>query len=675
MKTLAGGGLLLAAAAALAQEDAVVITATRVPQPSLEVPASVDRLYADEIREGRPQVNLSESLGRVPSIVVQNRQNYAQDLQISSRGFGARATFGVRGIRLIADGIPATMPDGQGQASTFALGSAERIEVLRGPFSALYGNAAGGVIVVDTADGPTAPTATAGLHAGSYDTWKAAVGFGGQFGRLNAIGDLSRFDTEGYRDHSAATRDQLNAKFKVENLTLVVNSLRQPDSQDPGGLNRAALEANPQQAGPNAIPFNTRKSVNQDQAGLRLQQRLGGTSSLEAMVYAGQRDVLQFLGFRGDFGLSSGGVVDLDRNYGGGALRFFTGETFRIAAGVEYERMDERRKGFVNDFGTVGALRRDADDVVESTDFFAQAEWRIAERWSAHAGVRTSRVEFRSTDYFIAGANPDDSGERTYSETTPVAGLLYRHSKTLSLYGSVGRGFETPTFAELAHTNPPASGLNFALEAARSKHAELGAKAFFPRLARVNAALFAIDTEDEIVVDVNAGGRTTFKNAARTERRGFELGLETVMPGPWGAQFAYTYLDATFREGFTSTVMGSPVTVPPGNMLPGVPKSQAYAQLSYRQPRFYTYLEALYRSRVPVDDVNSEFADAYSVFNLVAGLVQQGTGWRVTEYVRLDNLADRDYVGSVIVNEANRRFYEPAPGRSISAGIQASVQF
>jgi iron complex outermembrane receptor protein len=368
-------------------------------------------------------------------------------------------------------------------------------------------------------------------------------------------------------------------------------------------------------------------------------------------------------------------VVDLDRNYGGGALRFFTGETFRIAAGVEYERMDERRKGFVNDFGVIGALRRDEDDVVESTDFFAQAEWRFAERWSAHGGVRTSRVEFRSTDYFIGGANPDDSGERTYSETTPVAGLLYRYSKTLSLYGNVGRGFETPTFAELAHRNPPATGLNFALEAARSKHAELGVKALFPRLARVSAALFAIDTEDEIVVDVNAGGRTTFKNAAGTERRGFELGMETVMPGPWGAQFAYTYLDATFKEGFTSTVMGSPVTVPQGNMLPGVPKSQAYAQLSYRQPRFYTYLEALYRSRVPVDDVNSEFADAYAVFNLVAGLVQQGTGWRITEYVRLDNLADRDYVGSVIVNEANRRFYEPAPGRNITAGIQASVQF
>src|SRR5687768_14962339 len=214
MKRMVGGGFLLAASAALAQEpgnaDAVVVTATRRPQPSLEIPASIDRIYADEIRAGRPQVNLSESLGRVPGVVVQNRQNYAQDLQISSRGFGARSTFGVRGVRLIADGIPATMPDGQGQASTFALGSAERIEVLRGPFSALYGNAAGGVIVVDTEDPPERLTLGVNFMAGSYDTWRAGVRLGG----WNTLVDVSRFETEGYREHSAATRDHLNAKLR-----------------------------------------------------------------------------------------------------------------------------------------------------------------------------------------------------------------------------------------------------------------------------------------------------------------------------------------------------------------------------------------------------------------------------------------------------------------------------
>jgi iron complex outermembrane recepter protein len=678
MKKMAGGGLLLVAAAAFAQEDAVVITATRVPQPSLEVPASVDRIYADEIRQGRPQVNLSESLGRVPGIVVQNRQNYAQDLQISSRGFGARATFGVRGIRLIADGIPATMPDGQGQASTFALGSAERIEVLRGPFSALYGNGAGGVIVVDTEDPPEKPTIGADVMVGDFGTWRAGVLFGG----YKALLDASRFETDGYRDHSAARRDHYNAKLKFglrpdTSLTIIGNQLRQPDTQDPLGLTRAQFEQNPQQAVPQAFIFNTRKTVYQEQIGATLSHRMSSSSTVQATVYGGSRWVEQYLGFAGGAPppTTSGGVVQLDRGYGGGALRFSTGEVLRVSLGAEYERMEERRKGFVNDNGVQGELRRNEDDSVWSTDFYAQAEWRFAERWSAHGGVRASRVEFESTDFFIVPGNPDDSGSRAYSATTPVAGLLYRYSKTVSLYGNLGRGFETPTFAELAHQNPPASGLNFALEPARSRHAEAGVKAIIPNRARLNAALFGIETEDEIVVDVNMSGRTTFKNAARTERRGFELAAETLMPGPFGAQFAYTYLDATLKEGFTSTVMGNTVTVPAGNMLPGVPKSQAYARLSYRQPRFYTYLEALYRSRVPVDDVNSEFADAYSVFNLVAGLVQQGPGWRISEYVRLDNLTDRNYAGSVIVNEGNRRFYEPAPPRNISAGIQASLQF
>jgi iron complex outermembrane recepter protein len=664
-------------AIAAAQEDAVVVTATRAPQPSLEIPASVDRLYGEEIREGRPAVNLSESLGRVPGIVVQNRQNYAQDLQVSSRGFGARATFGVRGIRLIADGVPATMPDGQGQASTFALGSAESIEVLRGPFSALYGNAAGGVISVETADGPATPTAEAGLLAGSYGTWRAALKYGGQWGALNGSGEISRFETNGYRDHSAAVRDHVNAKVKyglsdAATLTLVANSLRQPDTQDPLGLTRTQMEENPRQAIANASIFNTRKTVEQDQAGVTLNQKFSGFR-MEAMAYGGSRWVEQFLAIPLAVqagALHSGGVVQLDRGYAGGALRFFTGETLRLSGGIEYERMGEHRRGYVNDNGTATTLKRREYDTVSSSDLFVQAEWRFAERWSAHGGLRHSRVGFESKDYFIGGGNPDDSGTRDYSATTPVAGILHRFTRHISFYGNVGRGFETPTFAELAHQNA-GSGLNFALQPARSRHAELGVKAVYPRHGRLNAAVFDIQTRDEIVVDTAAGGRTTFMNAGRTERRGVEVAAETLLPGPWQANLGYTRLDAVFRDPFIS----NGVPVPSGNRIPGVPGSQLGAQLKYRQPGWYGYLEALYRSRVPVNDVNSEFANAYTVYNAVVGLQQQGGRWRFSEFMRIDNLGDKNYVGSVIVNDANQRFYEPSPRRNMSVGIQASLQF
>jgi iron complex outermembrane recepter protein len=680
-KTLFAGALALAPLCAAAQEDAVVVTATRAPQPSLQVPASVDRIEADEIREGRPQVNLSESLGRVPGIVVQNRQNYAQDLQISSRGFGARSTFGVRGIRLIADGIPATMPDGQGQAATFSLSSAERIEVLRGPFSSLYGNASGGVISIETRDGPQTPTGEATLSLGSYDTWRAGLLFGGQWGALNAIGDLSRFETDGYREHSAATRDHLNSKLRYRlnpdtSLTLVANSLRQPETQDPLGLSRADFDENPRQVHPNALLFNTRKTVNQDQVGTTLSHRLG-QGRVEAMLYGGERFVEQFLAIplfvQNATPTHSGGVVNLDRSYGGGALRYSTDvAAVKLSAGVEHERMDERRRGFNNENGTAGVLRRDEDNRVTSTDVYAQAEWRFAERWSLHGGARHSEVRFKSDDRFIAAGNPDDSGERDFRATTPVVGLLYRASPRLSLYGNLGRGFETPTFVELAYRRV-GSGLNFDLEASRSRHAEIGAKAILAGALRLNAALFDIVTQDEIVVDVNEGGRARFKNAGHTDRRGVELGVETLLGGAWEARAAWSYIEATFRETFTANE--GTVTVPAGSRLPGVPRSQLYAEVRYRRDAFYTQLEGMIRSRVAVNDQNSEFAGGFAVFNVVAGLAQQGGRWRLTEFVRIDNLADRNYAGSVIVNDGNGRYYEPSPRRNMTVGVQASVQF
>ena len=685
-RVIGGGALALAISSAIAQEDGVVVTATRVPQPSLEVPASIDRVYGDEIRQGRAQVNLSESLGRVPGILVQNRQNYAQDLQVQSRGFGARSTFGVRGIRLIADGIPATMPDGQGQAATFALGSAERIEVLRGPFSSLYGNASGGVINVDTQDGPPTPTVWGDVSAGSFDTWRAALKFGGQWGRLNALGDVSHFETDGYRQHSAAMRDQLNAKLRIglqdrSSVTLVANGLNQPDTQDPLGLTRAEYQADPKQATPNALLFNTRKSISHEQLGATFNHAFTD-SRLQATVYGGQRTVQQFLAIplaTQAAPTHSGGVVDLDRNFSGLAVRYFhdLAANLRFSFGAEYEQMAEHRRGYVNNLGEQGNLKRDEDDTVSSTGLFAQAQWKFAERWALHGGLRSSHVNFKSEDRFIAPGNPDDSGQKSYDATTPVAAILFKLNERTTFYGNYGRGFETPTFAELANVNAPATGLNFGLEASRSRHLEAGMKTVLPAGLRLNAAVFNIVTENEIVIDRSAGGRSTFKNAGHTDRKGLEIGAETVSTGPWEARVAYTYLDATFRESF-DTLTGTPampVTVPAGSQLPGVPKSVIYGELRYQKERFYAQLEGLYKAKTPVNDQNSDFADAYTTFNVVFGLVQGTSRWRISEFVRVDNLTDKNYVGSVVVNDANSRYFEPSPQRSMTLGVQARLQF
>jgi iron complex outermembrane receptor protein len=664
-------------------DNAVVVTATRTDRPALEIPASVDRVYAEDIRFARPMINLSESLARVPGVVVQNRYNYAQDLQVSSRGFGARSTFGIRGLRLYADGIPATMPDGQGQASSFSLGSAERIEVLRGPFSALYGNASGGVINVITESGPAEPRVWLDTAAGSFGTRRYALKAGNTSGRANWIAEASTFDTEGYREHSAATRDQVNAKLRYESgpattLSLIANSLRQQESQDPLGLSRAQVESNPRQADPSAIAFNTRKSVLQDQGGVTLAHALDDGAQVQAAVFMGQRSVRQFLAFSGAAPVtSSGGVVDLDRGYGGANLRYsrrasLLGAPLTVSLGAEYERMSERRRGFVNEGGVAGPLRRDEDDTVSSLDGYAQAEWRFAPQWIAHAGARMSRVSFRSTDYFIVPGNPDDSGSRAFSNTSPMAGIVYRVSPSASLYANYGRGFETPTFAELAYRST-GTGLNFALSPSRSRQVEAGVKIAAGARGRVTAALFDVDVRDELVVDSNVGGRSVFRNAGRTRRSGAEVSAERRFAGGFDAYAAWTALDARYREGFTSSTL----TVPAGNVLPGIPRTHFYGEARWRHEAsgFTAALEFVRNSRVAVNDANSEFAPGYGVMNMALGFSQRGEKWKLSEFLRIDNLTDRRVIGSVIVNEANGRYYEPSPGRNAMLGIQASLSF
>lgn len=677
---------------AQAQEAALLpevsVSATRVQRDNMDLPVSIDTVDRRAIREDNPQVNLSEVLGRVPGIAVQNRQNYAQDLQISSRGFGARSSFGVRGIRLIADGIPATMPDGQGQAATFNLSSAQRIEVLRGPFSSLYGNAAGGVVQIFTADGPVEPVFSTSVSAGSYGTWKLGAQYGVQHGPLNAIVDVSRFATDGYRDHSATRRDTGNAKLSYNlgsagRLTLVVNVLDQPETEDPLGLTAAQVAQNRRQATGVAYQFNTRKSITQSQAGMTYDVKLSGGHSLQARAYLGDRQVTQHLAIPvavQNAPTHSGAVVDLDRGYGGLGLRWtHEGQVavrrLTLSAGVDHDRMDERRRGFMNNNGITGVMKRNEDNAVDNTDIYAQAEWQLLPRLSLLAGLRHSRVAFDSRDYFIAGTNLDDSGAVDYVRTTPALGATFRVSPVVNLYVNAGRGFETPTFAELAYRPGGATGLNFALRPSNSLHRELGIKALTGERGHVNVALFRIDTKDEIVVNSAAGGRTDYRNASGTQRKGLEVAWQQRYGTGFESALAWTLLDAKFSQPFVSGT--PPTTVNAGNRLPGIASNLLYGELLWRHAAsgFHAGIELRHSGKVFVNDQNSEAAAAYTVANLRAGFVQRGKGWRLSEFVRVDNVSDRAHIGSVIVADGNGRYYEPAPGRALMAGVTLEMMY
>lgn len=681
----AGTGSTAAVAATDGLLDPVVVTATRVPEPAATLPVSIDRIGATAIAIGQRQVNLSESLDEVPGVIAQERQNYAQDLQLSIRGFGARSSFGTSGVRLIADGVPGTMPDGQGQLSHFDLGSASRIEVLRGPFSALYGNAAGGVIAITTEDGRPGGFAEADAAVGSYGTERYALKGGGGGASDTYVLDASHFATDGYRDHSAVERNLLNGKVVIDlgtgaSLTLVGNALDMPEAEDPLGLTRPQLAADPTQAGTNALAYNTRKALTQEQAGATYRRPMGDSTDLTATVYVGARHTTQYqaiLQSAEQRRTSPGGVVDLARTYTGmdvhGAHHGVLGSgTYELTAGVSYDVLDEGRQGYLNfvgsELGVMGALRRDLLNRAYNVDEYLQAEWRPGPAWRLFAGVRNALVEISSNDHLARLGVTAETGVR-YTATNPVGGISYDLAHGVVLYGTYGRGFETPTLNALAYRSTDGSlpGLNFGLRPARSDNFEAGIKVGGDTL-RLTLAGFYIATQDELAIAASSGGRAVYANIDRTERRGAELGLDWAPVAGLTARVAYSYLRAVVDSRYSTceSVPCTPVLIPSGNRLPAVPANSVYAGLTWApDAAAVTYrLETIGRSSMFVDDRNSDAAGGYWVSNLSATVEQRHGDWRITESARLDNLFNRSYVGSVIVNDSNGRFFEAEPGRT-----------
>jgi len=707
--------LLLATAPALAQisSEPVVISASGSELRVFDTPYAVGVVDAEALRAAGPMVNLSEALARVPGLVVSNRHNYAQDLQINSRGFGARASFGVRGLRLYADGLPASGPDGQGQVTSFDLAGAQRIEVLRGPFSALYGNSSGGVIALVSA-APTKRELTLDGDAGSDGLRQWRLGIAAPLGSGWSLrAQVSRFQTDGFRPQSQAERSLGNVRLgwdgERDRVIVVLNAINQP-ALDPLGLTRAQFEQNPDQTTGVALPqdmpgqadrFNTRKNTWQDQAGVSWRHRFADAGALrESLVslYRGQRSVTQWQSIpvaTQTAATQPGGVIDFDRSFNGADARLVwrwalaDGRQAQLVAGVAADRSAEDRRGFENFSGTgadrllgvSGRLRRDEHNRVETRDVYAQGEAQFAAHWTATLGLRSGRVDFESTDRYIVGSNRDDSGALAYRYSNPVAAIQWRAADGLQLYLSAGRGFESPTFNELAYRPDGQPGFNSALRAQTSRQWELGAKWREPTLGlALDAALFDARSDDEIGVASNSGGRSTFRNVGRTQRQGAELDLRWRIAPTWRAQVTATLLQATYTDGFNvcaSVPCSTPtLPVPAGNRIAGTLARSGFAELAWQPVQAVELaVEARGQGRLPVNDVNSDFAAGYGLLALRARW-QFGLGpGRLDLLARLDNLADRRVAGSVIVNEGNSRFFEPAPGRSALLSARWALAF
>lgn len=664
----------------------VVVSASRAEQLSFDAPAAVTSIDRDTLQNAGPQVNLSESLNRVPGLTILNRQNYAQDLQVSIRGFGARSAFGIRGIRLLVDGIPATTPDGQGQGSSISLTSTDRIEVLRGPLAQLYGNSAGGVIQAFTRDAPAQPDIGAQLYTGSYGLRRSDWQYAGKVGGVGLVADYSTFESNGFRGNSRTERNQFNGKLSVDatdstRVHVVFNRFDMPLALDPTGLTAAQLLADPAQAGTNAIQRQARKMVLQNQLGTSVQHSIDGTHSLTARLYYGTRDNTQY---QTGAASATGAWVGLERAYYGTGLQYNARSTVGAmpvawVAGYEFDRSRETRQGGAAAGGQKTSTTRNEDNQASNSDLFVQATVSVSTQLSLLGGLRHSTVSFKSDDNFLKDGN--GSGTTRYRASNPVLGLAYHASDSLNVYANYGKGFESPTLAEVAYTGAATPAFNTAIRASRSQHYELGAKWLPTAQSRVDMTLFQIDSKDEIVVASNTGGNSTFKNAPGTRRTGWELSGNALLTPHLRATLAASQTSARFSQAFVTGAN----SIASGNKLPGIPQGFVFSELLWtskpmrnsavnRSPAArlgaQAGLELTHAGRLYANDTNTASADGYNTFNAKASY-----GWAVgsgvlTASARVDNVTDKRYVGSVIVNQAAAQFYEPAPGRNWTLGLR-----
>jgi len=653
----------------------ITVTSTPFERLEVEVPVAVSSVGEDDIQRGRQQISLQESLATIPGLFFQDQYNFAQDLRISIRGFGARADFGIRGIRVITDGIPNTLPDGQSSVDDIDLGSIQRIEVIRGPSSSLYGSAAGGVINIFTEDGPPEPFVEGRLTFGSYGFQKYQLKGGGQYKRLNYLGSLSHLTYGGYRDHSETKNTLLNTKFRFEfdstsSLTAVVNAVHSPKALDPGALNQGEVEQDRRQAAPRALLFNAGEQVAQQKLGLVYDKWFGTAHKVVLRNYYVLRDFDNFLPFAVNSN-GQGGSVALDRFFlGGGGDYIYEGQVFgranslRLGFDIDAQRDDRRR--FANNFGVRGEMTTDQAENVTGYGLFLQDEFSIQERLKLTFGVRYDFLQYEVDDKLES-----ESSSRTFDQPSPMVGLIWALAPPVHVYGNISTSFEPPTTTELANPFGP-TGFNPLLEPQTAPNYEIGVKGILPARMRYEVAIFHIKVEDELLpFELSGSGQTFYENAGNSKRSGLEASLLFFPVDGLKMSLNYTYSDFTFEQ-FTD-LNGN---VFDGNSLPGVPDNLLHARVNYLHSLgFYADWDVQYVGSFYANNANSVLTKAYPVSNLSAGYIGKYGNWEVSLFAGIRNLFDEKYNDNVRLNASFGRYYEPAPELNFYGGIRIRPSF
>ncbi len=644
----------------------IVITPTRVEKISDEIPAAISVIGQAEIQLGSEQLGLDESLGRVPGLFTLNRYNFAQDLRLSIRGFGARSSFGIRGIKVIVDGIPETLPDGQGSVDGIDIGSASQITVIRSPSSSLYGNASGGAILIESERGPMIPFAEARVTFGDYNFKKQQLKTGGDTGKLNYLLNLSDTTIDGYRDHSKFENTQLNTRLEARlsttsSLLTTIHHTDQPAADDPGGLTSAEAASDPTQARAQNLSFDAGEELKQTRIGLLYKTSLSENHDLEARIYNTDRDFSNKLPFQ------NGGIVKLDRDFHGTGVKYTVegdlgDKPNRFLVGIDFDRQDDDRSRFDNLQGVTGAQTFKQNELVTSLGAFLQNETKLSDIAEFTVGIRYDEVKFNVNDQFLADG--DDSGDINFYQVSPMAGISIRRGSNTHLYATISSAFETPTTTEFA--NPDGGGFNQSLEAQESINYEIGIKTITSSY-RFEAALFHIDIDNELTpFELPAQpGRTFFENAGSSSRDGLELSYTRQLAEQLRLSMAYTYSDFTF-DRFTDT-NGNEFD---GNHSPGIPQDLLYLDFSwFGDSGFYAKWDVTYTGKIYADNANQTSVESSTVSNLRLGHNVFYDDWEVASFLGVNNLFDEDYNDNIRINAFGGRYFEPAPERNAYIGI------
>ncbi|HUX35344.1 MAG TPA: TonB-dependent receptor, partial [Gemmatimonadaceae bacterium] len=667
----------------LARDSAAVrlapigVSATRSGLPRDRVPGATAVVDDAEIARGRATLGLDEALALVPGVYVANRYNFSLDQRISIRGFGARSAFAVRGITVLLDGIPQTLPDGQGQLTNLELGETDRIEVLRGSSSALFGNAAGGVISIRTDPVPPArATESVRVTGGgsgpnvdrSWNKWLSTTRW--RLGDGVAQFTASRLRYAGARQHSTADLRQLNAHLVLPTaggwtLSALIDAADDPRADNPGSLTAAELAANPDSASPIYLSTHAGKSVTQLQAGVTLHRAFDHGAQASFTLFALTRDLQNPQTFA---------YIDLRRRaYGarGSFTRPLTLGAWRqtLTGGLDAQWQRDDRANFGNAAGAPTATRSlDQLEHVASIGPFVQDAVDLAPRTTLVVGTRYDQVRFRVHDRLVTPTNPDDSGDRLMHALSGSAGLTVRAADAATLYANVGTSFETPTTTELANRPDTAGGFNAALDPQTATNYEVGLRGAAGRRLAYSLALYQAAVRGELVAfeEPSSPGRSFYRNAGRSRHRGLEFGARLAMGAASSVTVNWTASD--FR--YTRYLVGARDLA--GRQLPGVPPQwlDLVAHVAPAPGRgAWADVELQHASGYLVDDTLDTRTHPWTTAALRVGWDGVLGGTRASPFVAVNNLFDRRYVSSVVINAARGRYYEPAPGRTLSLGL------